>query len=151
MAEEHNTSGGVSDATDELGSTLMGEALDRLAEGSKLSVVASAIDAAGQRMTCEFDEDSVEQCLDAAREWVRHGARGEDNSRVIGKLTSYAIAYPGAVADEDDVFRDALILEFGERGAECGYSAYSFVEGVGTGDGLAYTDPLPAGETDCLL
>ncbi len=149
MAENNN--GGVSEQTDELGSTLMGEALDRLADDGALSVVASAVDAAGQRMTCEFDEDSTEQCLEAAREWVRQGARGEDNSRVIGKLTCYAIAYLGAVADEDDVFRDALILEFGERGAESGYSAFSLVEGIGAGDDLAYSDPAPAGETPCLL
>ena len=57
----------------------------------------------------------------------------------------YAIAYLGAVADDDDVFRDALILEFGERGAECGYSAFSLVEGIGAGDNLAWSDPAPAG------
>lgn len=150
MADNHGD-GGVSAQTDELGSTLMGEALDRLATGEDFSVVATAADSQGQRMTCEFDDDSAEQCLEAARTWVRNGARGEDNARVIGKPACYAIAYLGAVADEDDVFRDALILEFGERGAECGYSAFSLVEGVGSGKRFRYTDPAPAGELSCLL
>lgn len=150
MADNHGD-GGVSAQTDELGSTLMGEALDRLAAGEDFSVVATAADSQGQRMTCEFDDDSAEQCLEAARAWVRNGARGEDNARVIGKPACYAIAYLGAVADEDDVFRDALILEFGERGAECGYSAFSLVEGIGSGKRFRYTDPAPAGELSCLL
>ena len=150
MADNHGN-GGVSAQADELGSTLMGEALDRLAAGEDFSVVATAADSQGQRMTCEFDDDSAEQCLEAARTWVRNGARGEDNARVIGKPACYAIAYLGAVADEDDVFRDALILEFGERGAECGYSAFSLVEGIGSGKRFRYTDPAPAGELSCLL
>ena len=150
MADNHGN-GGVSAQTDELGSTLMGEALDRLATGEDFSVVATAADSQGQRMTCEFDDDSAEQCLEAARTWVRNGARGEDNARVIGKPTCYAIAYLGAVADEDDVFRDALILEFGDRGAACGYSAYSLIDGIDSGKRFRYTDPAPAGELSCLL
>lgn len=150
MADNHGD-GGVSAQTDELGSTLMGEALDRLAAGEDFSVVATAADSQGQRMTCEFDDDSAEQCLEAARTWVRNGARGEDNARVIGKPACYAIAYLGAVADEDDVFRDALILEFGDRGAACGYSAYSLIDGIGSGKRFRYTDPAPAGELSCLL
>lgn len=150
MADNHGD-GGVSAQTDELGSTLMGEALDRLAAGEDFSVVATAADSQGQRMTCEFDDDSAEQCLEAARAWVRNGARGEDNARVIGKPACYAIAYLGAVADEDDVFRDALILEFGDRGAACGYSAYSLIDGIGSGKRFRYTDPAPAGELSCLL
>ena len=153
MADEQDfdNNGGVSEQCDGLGSELMGEALDKLAAGDALSVVASAVDAHGERVTCEFDDDSAEQCLEAARTWVRNGARGEDNASVIGKPACYAIAYLGAVADEDDAFQDALILEFGERGAECGYSAFSLVEGVGSGKRFRYTDPAPAGELSCLL
>lgn len=102
-------------------------------------------------MTCEFDDDSAEQCLEAARTWVRNGARGEDNARVIGKPTCYAIAYQGAIADEDEAFQDALILEFGDRGAACGYSAYSLIDGIGLGKRFRYTDPAPAGKLSCLL
>ena len=153
MADEQDfdNNGGVSEQCDGLGSELMGEALDKLAAGDALSVVASAVDAHGERVTCEFDDDSAEQCLEAARTWVRNGARGEDNARVIGKPACYAIAYLGAVADEDDAFQDALILEFGDRGAACGYSAYSLIDGIGSGKRFRYTDPAPAGELSCLL
>lgn len=153
MADDqvYDNQGGVSELCDELGSELLGEALDKLATGDALSVVATALDASGQRVTCEFDDDSAEVCLEAAHTWVSRGARGEDGSKAIGKPTCYAIAYQGAVADEDDVFRDALILEFGDRGAACGYSAYVLVEGIGKGDAFRYTDPAPAGELACLL
>ena len=153
MADEQDfdNNGGVSEQCDGLGSELMGEALDKLAAGDALSVVASAVDAHGERVTCEFDDDSAEQCLEAARTWVRNGARGEDNARVIGKPACYAIAYLGAVADEDDAFQDALILEFGDRGAACGYSAYSLIDGIGSGKRFRSTEPAPAGELSCLL
>ncbi|WP_293824402.1 hypothetical protein [uncultured Parolsenella sp.] len=153
MADDqvYDNQGGVSELCDELGSELLGEALDKLATGDALSVVATALDASGQRVTCEFDDDSAEVCLEAARTWVRNGARDENNACVIGKPACYAIAYLGAVADDDDVFRDALILEFGDRGATCGYSAYVLVEDIGKGDAFRYTDPAPAGELACLL
>lgn len=54
--QDNHGNGGVSAQADELGSTLMGEALDRLAAGEDFSVVATAADSQGQRMTCEFDE-----------------------------------------------------------------------------------------------
>ena len=153
MADEQDfdNNGGVSEQCDGLGSELMGEALDKLAAGDALSVVASAVDAHGERVTCEFDDDSAEVCLEAAREWVRRGAKAQDGSKVIGKPTCYAIAYQGAIADEDDAFQDALILEFGDRGAACGYSAYSLIDGIGSGKRFRYTDPAPAGELSCLL
>ena len=153
MADEQafENNGGVSEQCDSLGSELMGEALDKLAAGDALSVVASAVDARGERMTCEFDDDSAEVCLEAAHDWITRGARAQDGSKVIGKPVCYAIAYQGAIADEDDVFRDALILEFGDRGASCGYSAYALVDGIGRGDRFRYTDPAPSGELPCLL
>ena len=62
----------------------------------------------------------------------------------------YAITYEGAVADETGAYADALLLEFGERGYRS-YSAYSLVDGRGTGDGFTWTDPAPAGEMPPLL
>ena len=50
MADNYGN-GGVSAQTDELGSTLMGEALDRLAAGEDFSVVATAADSQGQPAT----------------------------------------------------------------------------------------------------
>ena len=150
----------ISAELDQLSCELMGEVLDMLAKGTEILVVASVMDASGERLTCAFEEDSPELCLDAAREWVRSGgkasgAASKAGSPLVGKACYYAIAYEGAVDDPDDptdeAYHDALLLEFGERGAETAYSAYSLVEGVGKGDGFRYTDPAPAGEVPCLL
>ena len=74
----------------------------------------------------------------------------------------YAIAYEGAVEAERGFgdaganagasahFRDAVLLEFGERGYRS-FSAYSLFEGRGEGDGFRWTDPEPAGELEPLL
>ena len=62
----------------------------------------------------------------------------------------YAIVYEGAVADDNDNYRDALMLEFGERGYRS-YSAYSLFSGKGRGNGFVWADPAPAGEVEPLL
>ena len=151
----------ISDNLDMLSCELMGEAFDRLASGEGLAVVASIMDEAGERLTCEFDDDSPEVCLEAAHEWVRRrgsaiaGAKGTDPAQGLAGARYYAIAYQGAVAEGDleseEAYQDALLLEFGEQGAECGYSAYALVRGVGKGEDFRWTDPLPAGELPCLL
>lgn len=152
--------GAISEDLDQLSCELLGEVFDMLADGKDISVVASVMDASGERLTCAFEEDSPEVCLSAAREWVQSGAKASGTARkagtsLVGKACCYAIAYEGAVDDpdasDDDAFLDAVLLEFGERGSEVAYSAYSLVDGVGEGDGFRYTDPAPAGELPCLL
>ena len=86
MAESDELRDGVSPQTDELASTLMGDALDMLAAGDPFCVLLA----------------------------------------IVGEL------------------------EFGERGWRS-YSAYSLVDGIGTGDGFTWTDPAPAGEVPPLL
>ena len=149
--------GNISEGLDMLSCELMGEALDRLAEGEDISVVASVMDSRGERVTCAFEDDAPDVCLAAARDWVTSaarshasGPRGADTSS-IGEPQCYAIAYEGAVADADDVFSDALILEFGDRGAQTAYSAYALVENKGKPDRFAWSDPAPAGEVMPLL
>lgn len=162
----------ISEELDQLSCELMGEALDKLAAGETLVAVVAAMDEAGIRTTCAFEDDSPEQCLLAAREWVAGGAAAagaadkastshgsksgsadaaSSGRAAMGRPCYYAIAYAGAIADEDGGFVDALILEFGEKGSDVAYSAYSLVEGVGAGDDFRYSDPAPAGEIPCLL
>lgn len=62
----------------------------------------------------------------------------------------YALVYEGAIEDDDGSYADAAILEFGERGYHS-YSAFSLVDGKGSGDGFTWTDPAPAGELPPLL
>ena len=131
---------GVSPETDELASTLMGDALDLLAAGEPFEVLLAVQTADGETSSYEFEDDGAEACLEAARAKV---------SQVAG-AQRYAIAYEGAVADEDGAYADALLLEFGERGWRA-YSAFSLVEGKGMGDGFTWSDPAPAGEMPALL
>ena len=142
---------GVSPKTDELSSTLMGDALDLLAEGRPVNVLLVVQDADDAVASYEFSDDGAEACLKGARERVRAlRSQSGDPEAGIGRPVRYALVYDGAVADEYGVYQDALLLEFGERGWQS-YSAFSLYEGKGAGDGFAWTDPAPAGEIPSLL
>lgn len=141
----------VSPELDELSCALMGEALDRLAEGADVNVLLAVGDAAGCAASYEFADDGEEACLAGARDKVRALARAKgDAAAGLGAPRYYALCYEGAVADDDGSFADAVIMEFGERGRQA-FSAYSLFEGRGAGEGFAWSDPAPAGEVDALL
>ena len=142
---------GVSERLDALAAELLADGLDRVAEGAAVNVLLAVEDGAGSVASFEFADDGPEQCLEAGRACVRRLAREQGDAEAgLGRPVRYALCYEGAVADEDGAFQDALILEFGERGYRS-YSGYSLFEGRGTGDGLAWTDPAPAGELEPLL
>ena len=142
---------GVSARLDALAAELLADGLDRVAEGVAVNVLLAVEDASGAVASYEFADDGPEQCLEAGRACVSRLAReGGDADAGIERPVRYAICSEGAVADEWGVFQDALILEFGEQGYRS-YSGYSLFEGRGMGDGLAWTDPAPAGELDPLL
>lgn len=151
MAENRARREGVSPETDELGSALMGDALDLLAAGESVEVLLVVQDEKGTVASYEFADDGPEACLEGARDRVRELAvcHGSANEGLVDPVR-YAIVYEGAVEMEADTYADALLLEFGERGY-ASYSAYSLVEGKGEGDGFTWTDPAPAGEMEPLL
>lgn len=140
MAEKDTLREGVSPETDELASTLMGDALDLLANGEPMEVLLAVQLTDGSVLSYEFEDDGPEACLEAARARVRE----------LQDAIRYALTYEGAVADEDGAYADALLLEFGERGYRA-YSAFSLIDGKGSGDGFTWTDPAPAGEMPPLL
>ena len=141
----------ISPELDELSCDLMGEALDRLAEGADVNVLLVVGDAADSAVSFEFAEDGEEACLQGARNKVRSLARKHgDAESGLGDPRYYALCYEGAVADDAGAFADALIMEFGEKGRPA-YSAYSLFEGRGAGDAFAWSDPAPAGEVESLL
>lgn len=148
MAE--NPSMGISAELDELSCELIGESLDVLAAGDALGVVASVLDGQGRRLTCAFDDDGIEVCLEAARDWVRRLASGSLREADFSIPRCYAICFLGSV-DAGHGFSEALMEEFGEADGGPDYSAYLLVEGIGQGDGLRWSDPLPAGEVTPLL
>ena len=132
--------GHVSPELDELSSTLMGAALDLLAEGEDLGVLLALQSEDGSITSLAFSDDGPEALLDGARNRVRHAR----------STLRYAIAYEGAIELDDGQFADAVLLEFGERGTPS-FSAYSLYEGRGAGDAFRWTDPAPAGEEEPLL
>lgn len=140
MTHYDTTCGGVSPELDELSSSLMGAALDMLAEGRGMGVLLAIQESGGEISSFEFTDDGPEALLEGARSRVR---RSKQAAR-------YALTYEGAVETGDGVFEEALILEFGEKGHPS-YSAYSLFEGRGEGDGFRWTDPAPAGEEEPLL
>ena len=151
MADNGRRREGVSPKTDELASTLMGDALDLMAAGSPVDVLLVVQDEKGAIASYAFADDGAEECLEGARDKVvAIDEAGGDEASSLGRPQRYAIAYEGAVAAEDGAFEDALLLEFGERGWNA-YSAFSLVEGKGAGDGFGWTDPAPAGELEPLL
>ncbi|MCI1665802.1 MAG: hypothetical protein LKI25_05465 [Atopobiaceae bacterium] len=142
--------GGVSSACDALTCDLIGETLDAVASRAEVLAVASVCDESGCRVTCEFADDGPEECVRAAREWVSTCAkRAADGLK--GSPTSYSIVFEGAVADETGAYRDALIAEFGDAGAETAYSAFVEVSSLSDGMDLSWSDPRPAGEVHPLL
>lgn len=144
-------SGDISPELDELSSTLMGDAFDLLADGQDLNVLLVVEGDRGAVASYEFSDDGSAALLEGARQRVRDLRHaGGDTTAHLGRPVRYALAYEGAVADEDDVFRDAVLLEFGERG-RASYSAYSFFEGKGAGDGFRWSEPAAAGEETPLL
>ena len=149
MSDRAERKDGVSPELDELSSTLVGEALDVLAEGDDLDVLLVVQDQDGTVASYAFAEDGIEACLNGAHEKVI-SLGGEGDTTGMGPVVRYALAYEGAVADGTGAYRDALMLEFGERGYKS-YSAFSLFEGRGMGDRFTWSDPAPAGEVKPLL
>lgn len=147
---QHNT-GDISPELDALSSELMGDAFDILADGKALNVRVVIEDERGNVAPYEFAGDGPEVTLDAAREQVeRVGRHDGDPKQGLGKPLRYAIVYEGAVADDSGAYRNAVLLEFGERGRKS-YSAYSYFKGRGKGSRFRWSEPAPAGEMEPLL
>ncbi|MDO5118871.1 MAG: hypothetical protein Q4D48_02200 [Coriobacteriales bacterium] len=142
---------GVSEELDVLSSTLVGDALDLLADGEDVNVLLVVQDAKGAIASYEFADDGPEATLNAARDRVLDLAKAHgDVEASLADPVRYALVYEGMIADETDAYQDALMLEFGEKGWNA-YSAFSLYEGKGAGEGFMWTDPAPAGEIEPLL
>lgn len=125
---------------DDLSSTLMGNALDMLADGEPMGVLVVIQSKDGGISSFEFVDDGPTALLEGARTQIRRSRSAQ----------RYALTYVGAIEMDDGTYSEALILEFGEKGYPS-YSAYSLFEGRGEGDRFRWTDPAPAGEEEPLL
>ncbi|WP_077598595.1 hypothetical protein [Olsenella urininfantis] len=153
MSQSHGATAkdGVSAELDLLSSDLMGVALDRLADGVDVNVLLVVQDREGCTASYEFAEDGIEECLSGAHEKIPMLVRQDgDPDLGLAAPVRYAIVYEGAIADDEGVYQDCVLLEFGERGYRS-YSAFSLVENRGEGDAFRWSDPAPAGELQSLL
>lgn len=153
MAESVNNDerGDISPELDQLSSALMGDALDLLADGQPVNVLVVVEDAQRNVASFQFADDGPAETLRAAHEQVlKLAAAGGDPKSHLGEPVRYAVAYEGMVCDTDGAYRDALLVEFGERGRKS-YSAYSFFTGRGKHGRFRWSEPAPAGELDSLL
>lgn len=142
---------GVSPKTDELSSTLMGAAFDRLALGTEMGVLVVVADVHDNLASYEFTDDGEEALLEGAYDRIRDLLRTKGDPDIgLETPVRYAIAYEGVVADEQGSYQDALLLEFGEKGYKS-YSAYSFITGKGQEEHFQWSDPAPAGEVEPLV
>lgn len=144
-SEKNTRKEGVTPKLDELASTLLGEALDLLAEEGCMGVLLAVQDETDTIESLTFDNDEEEACLAAARSHVKKEVHSQDH-----KPVRYALVYEGAIAAGDEGYQDAVIMEFGERGYKA-YSAFCFIEGKGKGDAFGWTEAQPAGEVEALV
>ena len=127
--------------------------LDALAEKGSFSPSLAMEDESGTRVMLSFDDEEVEECLEAARGIVARAARGKAPIKGLpGAPVRYAIAYDGAVREVDGgPYVSALLVEYGERGLSSAYSAYLRYENPGRPQEFVCTDPAAAGEAELLV
>lgn len=132
----------ISEFLDAVACEAIGASLDALAEGRELHPTAYFAKRDGEIEQVEFSDDAPDVCLSEARTHIY---------KLGKKADVYAIAYDGFVQeDENTPSVDAVIVEFGERGGGCAYSASVAYEFDKKGN-LMYGDPVPAGEEHLLL
>lgn len=133
----------ISASLDALTCELIGLCLDALAKNEQLWPMLAYATTAEESCCFSFDDDTPEECIDAARAYIRS---------LNNEAVAYALAYDGFVQiDESGATQDALLVEFGERGAVTAYSAYVlYHKGKSEKDFFA-GEPLPAGEEELLL
>lgn len=143
----------ISAALETLANEMVDYGLESLATTGKLTTMLSVEDESGHRESLLFEDDSVEECLHAARDLVRSAAhKGSAIEGITGRPVRYAIAYDGAVRQEmDGPYLNALLVEYGEKGISSGYSAYLLYKKAGRPQDFVWTDPAAAGETELLV
>jgi len=135
--------GAISPLLDGLACELIGVCLDDLAAGEDIWPMLAYTSAPGAEVYLTFDDDTYEGCLEAARDQV---------GKLPGEVRAYALAYEGFVQLEDDgASTDALLVEFGERGATTAYSAYVPYRRGRSEEEFVSGEPLAAGEEPLLF
>ncbi len=138
----------ISEELDVLSCDLMGDAFDALADGMEFSVLIGYEDRNNNRELKAFSDDGFLACLEGARDYIKALAKDAAEDK---KPIRYALVYPASVANEEGVYEDAVILEYGEKGQITGFSAYSLIDNIGEGERFMWSEPAAAGETELLV
>lgn len=138
----------ISHELDVLACDLYGECFDVLATGNDLWPSLAFEDEKGNREIVTFADDEPGECLIAARNYFKT----EKDFGSVSAPVRYALAYDALVRDEETgELLPAVIVEFGEKGAPCAYSGYSFYRVGKKPTDFMWTDPQPAGEEELLF
>lgn len=133
----------ISTFLDSLACQTFGICLSTLEEGKELWPILMYYKVGERPTGFTFKDDTPENCYEAARNEVR---------TLPGEVMMYAIGYDGFVqTDEEGTTVDAVIVEFGERGSRCAFSAYAPYTKGKTPEEFNALEPLPAGEEELLL
>ena len=143
----------ISDDLEALADDLIAYGLECLGETGHLVPTAGVEDLSGTRVMLTFDDDVTEECMEQARELIaKAGHKNGVVEGLDGKVVRYAIAYDGAVREhENGPYKNALIVEYGERGMTSAYSAYLLYKKAGRAKDFVWTDPAAAGEMSLLV
>ena len=143
----------ISEELEELADDVMDAALDAMCNKGEFSPLLAVENAQGERVMLAFDDEELEECLDAARGMVATAASGKKPIKGLpGGPVRYVIAYDGAIREsDDDPYESAVIIEYGETGLSAGYSAYLLYQNPGKPQEFVWTDPAAAGEMELLV
>ncbi len=132
----------ISKELDSLACDAIGMALDKLAIGEGIWPTLMIENAEGAREYFVFEDDGLDVCLIEARSSVK----------TLGKdAVCYALYYDGFFQNDERLSDNALIVEFGERGAKTAYSAIIAYGNSGMYESFWYDAPIPGGEEELLF
>lgn len=141
MAEKNEEQSPISKELDDLACDAIGMALDKLADGEGIWPTLFLLHNDGSREFFVFEDDGLDVCLVQARASVHEYGK---------KSKCYALYYDGFFEQGDELTDNALVAEFGERGASTAYSAVIAYGNPGSED-FWYDEPLPGGEEPLLF
>ncbi len=142
ISNNQDQGGPISEQLDELTCDAIGMALDKLAMGEGIWPTLVLLHEDGERDCYVFEDDGLDICLMEARESVKK--LGEQS-------VCYALFYDGFFENADGLSDNAIVVEFGDRGAETAYSALVAYGNPGMEDDFWYDAPIAGGEERLLF
>ncbi len=143
-----NSATPISSELDVFVTQVMDAVCERYETDTSIPVLLVLQDKDDECVSFEFDHDSIEKCLDEARDYVKHLSRMQPHLKNFHTVR-YAISYIGSVSEDKSAtsFTSALLFEYQEKRG-VGYAAYLPLDKK---QELSFRLPLSAGVIDTLL